>query len=196
MQTNAKTGRLVGMAFLVAIIVVLQILATALASALPFAITLTLFPIVVGAAMYGAGAGAALGGVFGVVVLVLCISGADKSGFILWSANPILTAVLCLAKGAAAGYAAGLIYALAAKKNQYLGVLCSAVICPVTNTGIFLAALYFLYRETLIEWAGVNPLLYYLFVLVAGVNFLLEFGLNVVLSPGIVRIINAVKKHR
>ena len=74
MRANEKTRRLTGLALMTAIIVVLQVVASFVKFG-PFSITLALAPIIIGAALYGAGAGAWLGAVFGVVVLIACIAG-------------------------------------------------------------------------------------------------------------------------
>ena len=75
---NARlhTQKLVTLAIFTALIIVLQLTAN-VAKIGPVSITLSLVPIVVGAALYGTGAGAYLGGVFGLVVLMCCISGMD-----------------------------------------------------------------------------------------------------------------------
>ena len=65
-----KTRQLAGMAIFTAIVVVLQLLGTFVRFG-PFSISLVLVPIVIGAALYGAKAGAWLGFVFGVVVCAL-----------------------------------------------------------------------------------------------------------------------------
>ena len=92
--------RMVGLSVLTAIIIVLQVLTTFFPTK-PFAITLALIPIVVGAAIYGAGAGAYLGFVFSVVVVFMCIFGFDAGGAMVWNANPFLCVILCLLKGTA-----------------------------------------------------------------------------------------------
>lgn len=192
--SGIQISRMVGMAIFIAIVVVLQIVGSFIRFG-AFSITLVLIPIVVGAAMYGAAAGAVLGGAFGIVVLVNCINGVDAGGNMLWVANPALTAALCLVKGILAGFISGLVYSAISKKNIYIGTICAAFICPIVNTGIFLAAMILFYHDTLILWAGDSSLIYYLFIGLAGVNFLLEMGANIVLSPAIVRIINAAKSQ-
>ena len=99
--TMGKTQRMVGLAIFTAIIIVLQLVSTFIKFG-PFSITLAMIPIVVGAAVYGAGAGAYLGGVFSVVVLICCVTGADPGGAVVWNANPFLCIVVCMAKGIAA----------------------------------------------------------------------------------------------
>jgi uncharacterized membrane protein len=186
-----KTKRLVALSLLVAVVVALQVIATFIQPA-SFSITLTLIPIVVGAAVYGRAAGAVLGATFGFVVLIMSLNGADVGGHMLWAVRPLLTAVLCVFKGAAAGYCAGLVYSLLSKKSKSAGVFSAAFICPIVNTGIFIAAMALFYRDMLTLWAGDSPLLYFSFIGLAGVNFLIELGLNIVLAPAALRVIHAV----
>ena len=192
-DSSFKIKRMAGMALLIAVVVALQMLASFIRFG-PFSVALVLVPIVVGASVYGPAAGAVLGGAFGAVVLINCANGADAGGHMLWLANPALTAVLCMVKGVAAGLAAGFTYSALSKKNVYAGILCAAFVCPVVNTGIFIAAMVLFYRETLALWAGGSPLIYYVFIVLTGVNFLLELGVNILLGPGVVRVINAVKR--
>ena len=195
MSNTSKSNvyRLTGLGILTAIIIVLQVLTTFVRFG-PFSITLALIPIVVGAAMYGKGAGAYLGAVFSVVVVIMCITGGDVGGFMVWSANPVMCVIMCMLKGTAAGFLAGLLYQLVGKKNQLLGVILAALISPIANTGIFLIGMLLFFRETLASWAGGSDLLTYIIMGLTGVNFLVELGVNIVLSPIVVKIIDAVKK--
>src|SRR5699024_1142003 len=113
---------------------------------------------------------------------------------ILFTANPFLTIFICMLKGILAGAAAGGVYNLAAKKNVYLGVFLAAVAAPVVNTGLFCLSLELFFRSILVDWAGGKDLVYYIFVVLVGVNFLLELAANVVCSPVIFRIIKLVRK--
>ena len=193
-NTNkSNVYRLTGLGILTAIIIVLQILTTFVRFG-PFSITLALIPIVVGAAMYGKGAGAYLGAVFSVVVVIMCITGGDVGGFMVWSANPVMCVIMCMLKGTAAGFLAGLMYQLVGKKNQLLGVILAALISPIANTGIFIIGMLLFFRETLASWAGGSDLLTYIIMGLTGVNFLVELGVNIVLSPIVVKIIDAVRK--
>ena len=192
MATTRKTQQMTGLALFTAIVVVLQVIATFIHFG-PFSITLALTPILVGAALYGTKASAYLGGVFGAVVLIACILGWDPGGAILWAAQPLLTAVICLGKGILAGLAAGLVYKLLARKNMLLGSVVAGIISPIVNTGLFLLALWFLFPDILAAWAtgfGADVVTYVLTGLV-GVNFILELCVNLILSSVAVRIIKA-----
>ena len=193
-KQNGGTRKMTGLAIFTAIIVVLQVLCTFVRFG-PFSITLALAPIIIGTAMYGKGAGAYLGGVFGAVVLVTGLLGWDGGTvMLLMGINPLGCVFVCLLKGVAAGFFAGLCYELIAKKNDKLGVLISGVVCPVVNTGLFIVGMLVFFFDTLSGWAGGQNLLLYIIVGLTGVNFLAELAVNIVLSSGITRIIRAGKK--
>ncbi len=194
---RTDTRKLTTLAIFTALIIVLQLvsaLLTRFVPALPVSITLTLVPIVVGAALYGVGAGAYLGGVFGVVVLIFCVTALDAGGAMLWNANPLMCALVCLVKGIAAGAAAAAVYRAIAPKGQVAGAVCAGSAAPVVNTGLFIVAVFLFFRETLILWAGGKDLLTYAILGLAGINFLVELCVNLILAPIIVRIINARQK--
>lgn len=185
-----------GLAIFTAIIVVLQVICTFVRFG-PFSITLTLAPIIIGAALYGVGAGAYLGAVFGLVVLITGLFGWDGGTVMyLMSLNPLATILICIGKGAAAGWVAGLVYKAIAKKNDFAAVLVSGIVCPIVNTGLFIVGMLVFFFDTINGWAaasGQNMILYIILGL-TGVNFLVELGVNVILSSGITRIIKAGKK--
>lgn len=187
MKKNTKTSKVVGLGLFTAIVVVLQFLGSFIKFG-PFSITLVLAPIVIGAALYGTGAGAYLGLVFGATVL---ISG-DAAAFL--TINPIGTVIIVLLKGMLAGLAAGLIYSLISKANSLAGVIVAGVVCPIVNTGIFLAGCYIFFQEWLVAVFGTTGFVTVVAGLV-GVNFLVELGINMVLSTAIVKIIDLGKKQ-
>ena len=158
-----------------------------------FSISLVLVPVVIGAALYGAGAGAWLGFVFGVVVLV---SG-DAAAFL--GVNALGTILTVLVKGALAGFLSGVVYKALESKNRMLAVVLAAVTCPVVNTGVFLIGCLLFFMETISVWAdaaglGANVGQFMILGLV-GANFIFELLFNAVLSPVIVRLIRIGKKE-
>ena len=193
MRANEKTRRLTGLALMTAIIVVLQVVASFVKFG-PFSITLALAPIIIGAALYGAGAGAWLGAVFGVVVLIACVAGWDMGGNILFTANPLLTAALCIVKGAAAGWVSGLVFRGLSSRSPMGASIIAGIVCPVVNTGIFCVGLAVFFYDTLVAWAGGSDLIYYIIFGLTGVNFVLELAINLVLSTVIVRVVGARKR--
>ena len=185
------TAALVTLALLTAIVAVLQGLSLGIRFGM-FSITLTLVPIIVGAALYGWKAGAWLGGVFGVVVLLT-----DAGAFL--AVNIPGTIVTVLAKGIAAGAAAGLIYTLIAKKNSTAAVIAAAAVSPIVNTGIFLLGCRVFFWDFISRIAlgeGFESAGAYIIFGMVGINFLIELGVNLVLSSAIVTIVNLAKKKR
>ena len=188
-SSHGKIQRMAGMSIFIAIIVVLTILCTFVRFG-PFSITLALAPIIIGAALYGPGAGAILGGVFGFVVLLTGVFGWDGGTVMyLMSLNALGCVLICIGKGAAAGWISGLFYRLIAKKNIHLGVVVAAIVCPIVNTGIFIIGMMLFYMSTLESWAGGQAVIYYAIFGLTGVNFLVELAVNLVLSSGITSII-------
>ena len=104
-----------------------------------------------------------------------------------------MTLVVIFAKGTLAGWISGLVYRAISRRSVYGGVLVSAAICPIVNTGIFCLAMLTFFREILAQCAVGSDLVTYTLLSLAGINFLLEFGVNILLGPVIVRILKAVR---
>lgn len=188
-EKKFSTRKLTGLAILTALVVILQFLPV---KGPFFLITLTLVPIVIGSALYGAFAGAWLGFIFGVTVL---LSG-DAAAFL--TINIPGTIATVLVKGTLAGLAAGLVYKLASKVNRYFGVICAALVAPVVNTGIFLLGCRLFFMDTVNGWAaasGYENVGAYMILSLVGINFLIELGVDLVCSPVILRLINIRKKE-
>lgn len=187
---NSKTKKIVGIGLFTAIVLVLQFLGGGIKFGM-FSISLVLVPIVVGAAVYGWQAGAWLGFVFGGAVL---LSG-DAAAFL--AVDVLGTILTVLLKGTACGLISGLVYTLLKKYNKVLAVACAAIVCPVVNTGVFLLGCQIFFLETITEWgaaAGFANAASYMFLGLAGTNFLIELGTNILLGPVIVRLISFAKK--
>lgn len=182
-----STQTMVSAAILTALVVVLQFMGQFIRLG-PFMISLVLIPIVIGAAVGGAKIGGWLGFVFGLVVL---ISG-DAAAFM--SVNAFGTVVTVLAKGTLCGLAAGFVYQLVEQKNRYIAVILAAIVCPVVNTGVFLIGCLIFFMDTVRLWANGGNVVAYMFLGLVGGNFLVELGMNLVLSPAVVRILDVVTK--
>lgn len=199
---RTDTRKLTTLAIFTALIVVLQLISallTRFVPVLPVSITLTLVPIVVGAALYGVGAGAYLGGVMGAVVLLFCVISLDLGGAVLWNSSPLLCALVCLVKGIAAGAVAALAYRALSGKNATAAAVVAGICAPTVNTALFVAGMFLFFKDTLLAWTegwaaqtgnAADPLFYAILGL-AGINYLLELTVNLVLAPVIVRIIKA-----
>ena len=185
---------MVVMALLMAMVVVLQLLTAVIPPVGGFSISLVLIPIVLGAAVYGVRAGALLGATFGVIVVINCVTGADAGGAMVFQANPVLCALVVMAKGILAGMASGAAYRLLNKVNPYFAMLVAAIICPVVNTGVFIACMLLFFIDVLAAWAGGGDIIGFILSGLVLANFVPELIINIVFSPAGQRIVKAVKK--
>ena len=108
---NKNTKKLVGVALFTAIVIVLQLIGGGIKVG-AFSVSLVLIPIVLGTALYGIGAGAWLGLVFGVTVLLT----GDAAAFL--AVNAFGTVATVLVKGILAGTLSGLMYKAFEKEKQ------------------------------------------------------------------------------
>lgn len=191
---NEKIKRMAGIGLLMALVVVMQLLSGVIPPVAGFSISLVLIPIVLGSAAFGPGAGALLGATFGLVVFINCVTGADPGGQMVFQASPVLCFLVVLSKGTLAGLGAGFVYKLLSRKNPYLAMLCAAIVCPVINTGVFVACMFAFFIDVLSVWAGGTDLVGYVLSGLILMNFLPELAINVVFSPAGQRILHAVKK--
>ena len=193
-NSNGKTRRLAGLALFTAIVVVLQLLGSFIKVG-PFAVSLVLIPIVVGAAVYGVSAGAWLGFVFGVVVTIAVVTGADAGRLHhVFRAPGHDRDRLPASRARRQVMWPVLLYRAIGKKHPLAGVIVAAAAAPVVNTGLFVLAMLLFYQPQLQAWAGGTAVATYVVTGLVGVNFLLELGVNLVLSPTITRLIAAGKK--
>ena len=190
---NESIRRMTGIALLMALVVVMQAISSIIPPVSGFPISLVLIPIVLGSALFGPGAGALLGGTFGVIVFINCVTGADPGGAMVLQANPVLCFLVVMGKGILAGYASGMVYRVLKDKNKYVAMLIAAVICPVVNTGVFIMCMLLFYIDVLAAWASGNVVGYILSGLIL-VNFVPELIVNVVFSPASATIAKVVKR--
>ena len=189
-KRKVQTEKLALMALLTALVAVLAYFGGFIKVGGLASVSLTLIPVVLGAALLGPFAGAWLGGVSGAVFFAT----ADAA---FWLGLDIPgTIVTVMVKGILAGLCAGLVYKLLEKKNRYLAVIISAVVCPVVNTGIFLLGCLVFFMDTVSAWALAEGISVgaYLIVFFVGLNFVFELVANIIISPAIYRVINIRKK--
>ena len=158
-------------------------------------LSFVLVPIVLGAVLIGWWAGALLGFAFGFIVLMYGVAGPDPFTNIFFVNQPVLTALTCLVKGIAAGVVPGLIYPLIAKKNKLAGVIVASALAPIMNTGLFIVGALCMSGTITTNFVEEgSTLVYFLFIGCAGINFLIEFAINLLLSPAIHRVVLVVEK--
>lgn len=186
---------LVYLAVLLALVVALQCLSGFFVIGTT-SLSFVLVPIVLGAVLIGWWAGAFLGFAFGFIVLMYGVAGTDAFTNILFVNQPVLTTLTCLVKGVAAGLVPGLIYPLIAKKNKLAGVIVASALAPVMNTGLFIIGALCMSGTISTNFVEEgSTLVYFLFIVCAGVNFLIEFAINLLLSPAIHRVVLVVEKQ-
>ncbi len=188
-ERKKQTQTLVLGAILTALVIVLQLMGSFIRFGM-FSISLVLIPIVIGAATCGWKIGAWLGFVFGAAVLM---SG-DAAAFL--AVDVFGTILTVLLKGTACGLIAGLVYKALEKKNRYIAVFAATVACPVVNTGVFLLGCVIFFLPTITEWGiagGFSNAAAYMFLGLAGGNFLFELAANIILSPVIIRVLSFKK---
>ena len=196
-MTKDTQRKFVYTAMFAAVVVVLQMFVSIPVGM--FTITLTLVPVMLGAILFGPASGAFLGGVFGVVVAIQVITGAaGPASTLMLTQAPVITVVLCILKGALAGWISGLVYQAVLKtEKKKLAVILSAVACPIVNTGIFCIGLAVFYNNLLNEWAiageFANAFTFIILGLI-GLNFVIEFAVNVLLIPVTLRMMKIVKR--
>ncbi len=199
---SKKTRKMVSLAMLTAVIIALQVVCTFIKFG-PFSITLALAPIIVGAAIYGVGAGVYLGAVMGLVVFITGIMGLDGGAVLAMMSyggwvGAVFTPLLCLLKSAAAGAVSALLYKWIAKKNSLVAVTVAGVAAPLVNTGIFVLGMLTIFWGYLTSSVGAegSAAIVILFTGWIGVNFFVELGVNLVLAVAINRIILLLSKGR
>lgn len=191
MKTKMTTKELTLASILTAIVFVLQYFGCVIKFG-TFSISTVLIPIVIGAALCGTWVAAWLGFVFGIAVL----ASGDAAIFLAVSVTGTVLTVLL--KGIGCGLAAGITYKAAKKVwGEYLSVIAAAIVCPIVNTGIFLLGCRLFFMDTVSQiaasagWEG--SIAQFMIIAFVGVNFLVEMGINIFLSPIVVRLLRIKK---
>lgn len=175
-----NTKQITTISMFAGLVVVLQVVATFINFG-GFPITLTLIPIIIAGALYGPKIGALMGTVFGVVVALMVITGTDPSGAGMLAMRPVVTILACVLKGTFCGLAGALVYKALNKKNKVLAIVLAAAVTPAVNTGT-------LYIVIIIFFSGTFAAMIGAFM---SVNFLIELLTNILLAPGLLRIIDS-----
>jgi len=186
-KTKISTKTLTLAAILTALVVILQLVSKLSSAFLPVTITLTLIPVVVGAAKCHPLMGGWLGLVAGLTILL------SASAEPFFTISPLATVITVLVKGAVSGIVSGYLYKLFEKRNKTVAIFTAAIAAPVVNTGIFFIGCLLFFMEQISMWAGGTNVALYMFTGLAGVNFLVELGLNVILAPTVKRLLEIKK---
>lgn len=193
---NKNVKKMVGIAVLMALVVVMQFITSAIPPIGGFSISLVLIPIVIGATLFGPEAGAILGATFGVVVTANCISGADVGGSMVFQANPALCILVVLGKGILAGLASGFVFRALKGKSAYTAMLIAAIVCPIVNTGVFIACMFAFFIDVLQSWAAGADVVGYVITGLVLANFVPELIINIIFTPVSHRLVREAQRKK
>lgn len=183
MDKSLKVKKMAGIALFAGLVVVLQLFSNYVTFG-PVSITLALIPIVVGAVIYGPIAGFALGCVGGLLVFL-----APSTIALFWPYGIFVTFLVCILKMGIAGFVSGLLYKAFNSWNKLFAVIIASIIVPLLNTGLFAVAAYTIYYDLLESFAPEGQsVAVFLFLGFIGFNFIIEFVVNSVLSPVVLRL--------
>lgn len=193
-KNSRNIRRLTGISLLLAVAVALGFLANYVTFG-PISITLSLIPLVMAGVIYGPIAGLIVGLAIGAVTIVapgtisMIAALQSVSSLPAWVVT-LETIFVCLVKMGMAGLIPGLIFKFLKKKHFNLGVILAGISAPIVNTGLFAFFMSTLMRNDLnaaYNQNGAN-FAYFLFIGMIGINFLVEFSVNAILSPALVYI--------
>lgn len=188
-NNHAKTQKMVRIALLSALVIVLQLFFSAVKVG-PVTLNFVLVPIVIASVFISPTAGLIVGTLAGITTFIQVFTSADPFYLFLMTNNPVATALICIVKTASAGLLAGLVYRLISKVSKYksLNIILPAIVCPLVNTGLFCLGMYIFFGNAMLAdstYASLigGNLIYFIIVGLAGINFVIELILNVVLCP-------------
>lgn len=192
---NNKTYRMVLLGVLSALVIVLQLWG----SAIPFfggtSLCLVLIPIVVGGLILGVKAGTFLGLLFGVFVFLWCgVLGYDPFTAFLFQNQPVMTALICIGKGAVAGLVPPLVHRALSKKLPFPSVIIASALAPICNTGLFMLGMFTI-LGTLKSYLGTMSVGYFFGAIIL-INFTVELVINLIASPAIYRIAQVITRKK
>ncbi len=188
-----KTLRMVQLALFIAIIVLMAFTPIGYIKTLGFEITLIVIPVTVGAIILGPGAGALLGGVFGITSFIQCF-GMSAPGAALLAINPIGTFILCLIPRILMGWLTGICFVGLKKIDKTRGIsyAVTSLVGPILNTIFFVATLIIIfYSADFVNAFKANNVYTYLVGFV-GINGLVEAGISFVLGTAVSKTVDVV----
>ena len=184
------TKNVVYLAVLTTLLVVLNLLGSVFK--IITSVNLTLIPIVLGALILGVRGGLILGLISGLMTFLFGVFGVDPFTNVLFVNNPILTFLTCVVKTTLAGVLCGWVYGLVKEKNKHLATFLASAIAPVVNTGIFILGALTMYNTIATNYS--EDVLYFLVIVCAGWNFVIEFAVNLLVAPAIRTFVRVVDK--
>ena len=199
--SRQKLSRMVQLALLSAIILVMAFTPLGYLKIGVLSITFITIPVVVGAILLGPGAGAFLGGVFGLTSFVQCF-GMDEFGTTLFGINPVFTFIMCVVARILMGFLTGLIFQALYKvdKTQIWCFAAASLSGAVLNTALFMGCLVLFFGRSdyilnMQSTMGVSSVMGFLVVMV-GLNGILEAAVCLVAGGAIAKALHVYLTRR
>ena len=180
-------------ALLAAIVILLSVPPFNLLRIGPFFISFAPIPIVIGAITSGKASGAILGTVFGLSSFMLCVTGAEPLGLMLFEISPLKIFIVCVVTRFLMGFITGVIAdALRGKKNiQYL---IPAIAGPILNTILFTSTLLLCFWGEMADGKTQGILNFFIvFFSFITVNAVIEALSSAFLGSGIAKALSKVR---
>lgn len=189
-----STKNVVYLSILTALLVVFYLLGTVFK--IVTNVNLTLIPIALGALILGVRGGLILGVISGLLTFLFGVINVDPFTNILFVNHPIITFLICVLKITVAGVVAGLVYKAIKPKNEKLACFIASGVVPIINTGLFILGMFTM-PEMLNGFASDNGVtaIYFLVIMCAGVNFLIEFAVSIIFSPVVFNVTKVLERN-
>lgn len=185
---HQQTLKMVQIALMAAIVVVIQLFFASVKIG-PVTISFSLVPLVLSGVIIGPVGGLIVGAISGIVTFIQVLTSADPFYVFLMANNPVATAAICILKTTIAGWLSGLVYH-AMKKITHkpaVSTILPAIICPTVNTGLFCLGMLVFFTNAFqadANYAAVSEnIIYFVFIGLAGINFIFEVISTVVITP-------------
>ncbi len=186
------TKKLVMYGLLTAIIILMAFTPLGYLKTLGLEITFITIPVIVGAVVLGPGAGAFLGGVFGLTSFAQAFSG--QFGQALLAVSVVNTFIVCVIPRILMGWCCGLIFKAFKNKNNVAAYFTASISGALLNTLFFMSALmiFFGNSEYIKGLQGSNNIIVFVGVFV-GVQGLIEAAVAAVAGTAISRAVTKLK---
>ena len=198
-QGNKTNSRyLTQMALLTAIIILMAFTPLGYLRLGPIEITFIMIPVVVGAILLGPGAGAILGGVFGLTSFIQCF-GMSAFGATLLQVSWFRTLVLCMVPRILMGWLSGLIFRALYRidKTRLVSFATASLSGALLNTIFFVGGIGLLFYDTALNMAAQDGIsvLGFLIAMIS-TNSIIEMGVCLVIGTAITKALyKALGRH-
>lgn len=195
---NEKIRRLVQLGMLVALLLIFSFTPLGYLRIGMVEITFNMIPVLIGAIVIGPGAGAILGGIFGITSFVQCF-GTSAFGTLLYGVDPFFTIVLCFVPRILAGWIPGVVFRAFSKagKTGIFSFGLSGFLGSFLNTSLFVGGFCLFFRDTMLGMAESEVLSPMAFIFTAFlINGLIEMGVCTVIVTAVTKTLDHIIKNR